>query len=623
MEKHAALARLGAGLVCAALLTAPLFGADDLHEAESAVAPPGGPWATVPEDETFRFVVIGDTRPSVRAVPPRTADFIRQIDEINLLRPDFVIDVGDLIIGDSDLKRQEAMWDEFDQIVKRFTVPLVLVVGNHDVWTPETLGIYRRRYGPTYFSFNHKGVHFIALDSEAMDEQGQVIDRITGEQMAWLRRDLAAHAGAKATFVFLHKPLWQDMYVKPTAAEHWWSDVHPLLARHGVDAVFAGHWHTYTKYPARDGVEYYVTGGGGAEVDADETVGGFFHYMFVTVRGRSWRTAVIKPDAVHPDTVVTSQNKQYLQGLDALENVRLAPSDKAQPLELAFRNAHGEPSTLTMSLKAAPGSGWKFTPELQTAVFNACATKTFRFAVSCDAMKAYPPPQYALKFSTKWVPADIILASHEATLRVVPFRTGVVRRTKQPPQIDGKLDDPCWEQAKALDEFVTLGDGLSAGAGTRVRLLRDERTLYLAAVCDEPHMESLKAEADQRDGDVVADDSLQFFFDADGDPATYVRVAVNSLAALYDARHAPSVSPSAAKHWNAPWQAAVAKGTGKWTVELAVELKHLSAAAPAPGGAWGFNVVRSRRAAGMENTCWSLCYDAFAEPENFGTLRFD
>jgi hypothetical protein len=234
-------------------------------------------------------------------------------------------------------------------------------------------------------------------------------------------------------------------------------------------------------------------------------------------------------------------------------------------------------------------------------------------------MKAYPPPQYALKL--KWL--DIILASREATLRVAPFRTGLVRRTTQPPQIDGKLDDPCWERAEVLDNFVTLGDGEAAGTGTGVRLVRDADTLYIAAVCDVPVGATVKAKAGQPEGDVVQDDSVQFFFDTDDDPATYLHVAVNALGAVYDARHAPGVGLADAKRWNASWRAAATRSPTQWTVEMAVDLKHLSAESPTLGSTWRFNAARSRPEADPERSCWSLCYETFCEPENFGTLRFD
>jgi len=286
----------------AVLLSQVLIGCTekDWYYQQPKVLDAGGPLARIPAQETFTFLVIGDTRTGVDV-------FKRHIEEINLLDPDFVIDVGDMIGGyTDDVGRIEAMWNEFDAIVHRFKVPLVMVVGNHDIWDPVSAEIYRRRYGETYFSFNHKGVHFVVLDSETLGENGSPTNRIAGEQLRWLADDLAKHKGARATLVFLHKPFWQDYHVGADSGKNWMKNVHPILAEHGVSGVFAGHVHKYLKFPTIDGVRYYITGGGGAGIGSDESAGDFHHYCLVTVRGRRWQVAVIRPGAVKPDTLVGS-----------------------------------------------------------------------------------------------------------------------------------------------------------------------------------------------------------------------------------------------------------------------------------------------------------------------------
>lgn len=89
------------------------------------------------------------------------------IEEINLLNPDFVVIVGDLIRGytsDNELLKKE--WEEFDRVVAGFRMPFHLVVGNHDVWDENSEEVFKDRYGKLYYSFDHKGSHFIVLDSE-------------------------------------------------------------------------------------------------------------------------------------------------------------------------------------------------------------------------------------------------------------------------------------------------------------------------------------------------------------------------------------------------------------------------------------------------------------------------
>ena len=214
-----------------------------------SAAGPAGPAAE--EGKAFRFSVMGDNRPRGEGgdVVTQPAEFHQAIREANLLRPDLVLVVGDLIMGytgDEDLIRRE--WDAFDEAVRGFTAPVRLVPGNHDIWDRQSKEIYRERYGPPYYSFLHEGCRFIVLDSEDLVQR----DRIAGEQLEWLEAELAKKA--RRTFVFLHKPFWRY----DEGSSNWNEDVHPLLKAAGVTAVFAGHWHYYEKSNTRDGVAYYI-----------------------------------------------------------------------------------------------------------------------------------------------------------------------------------------------------------------------------------------------------------------------------------------------------------------------------------------------------------------------------
>lgn len=246
--------------------------------------------------ERFNFVVIGDTGAD-------TSVFRRNIADINRLDPDFVIDIGDLIKGgESDPARINAMWDEFDEVIKDVQVPFIMVPGNHDIYSRVSEKIYYQRYGQTYFSFNYRNAHFIVLNSEALNDQGAAMEEIRGDQLEWLRADLAAHPEAALTFVFMHRPLWTG-----ATAAAWMASVHPLLARHRVAAVFAGHAHRYAKFPAVDGVQYYISGGGGSPTGTNEAAGEFHHFCFVSATPPHWKVAVIKTGSILPDTIVQAE----------------------------------------------------------------------------------------------------------------------------------------------------------------------------------------------------------------------------------------------------------------------------------------------------------------------------
>ena len=78
----------------------------------------------------FQFVVIGDRTGGAN----QEHTFKLAIDQLNLLRPEFVINVGDMIEGYSDDKADlNAEWDEVDAMLSELDMPFFRVPGNHDI----------------------------------------------------------------------------------------------------------------------------------------------------------------------------------------------------------------------------------------------------------------------------------------------------------------------------------------------------------------------------------------------------------------------------------------------------------------------------------------------------------
>jgi hypothetical protein len=104
--------------------------------------------------------------------------------------------------------------------------------------------------GEKWYSFDWGRVHFAALDTEE--------DYAT--QMAWLDADLAA-SSSPWKIVYLHRP--------PYSSGYHGSDTRlrdllaPVVERHHVQLVLAGHDHSYERMIPQNGVAYVVTGGGG------------------------------------------------------------------------------------------------------------------------------------------------------------------------------------------------------------------------------------------------------------------------------------------------------------------------------------------------------------------------
>src|SRR5262249_34276132 len=96
---------------------------------------------------------------------------------------------------------------------------------------------FRANFGATHYSFDHKGVHFIALDNVS-DPAGAV----GPEQMAWLASDLDKADRDAPVVVLAHRPLF-DLYPEWDWATKDGSQVVTVLERHPNVTVFYGHIH--------------------------------------------------------------------------------------------------------------------------------------------------------------------------------------------------------------------------------------------------------------------------------------------------------------------------------------------------------------------------------------------
>lgn len=125
-------------------------------------------------------------------------------------------------------------------------------------------------------------------------------------QLQWLDRELTA-SHAKWKVVAMHHPIHS-----PSSAG-WFSghsreillgdQLEPILTRHGVDIVFAGHNHFYARMVPQNGIRYFVSGGGGrgmyrykrdeGYVVEDEDRGKFHHFIHVRVSPERFEYCVV------------------------------------------------------------------------------------------------------------------------------------------------------------------------------------------------------------------------------------------------------------------------------------------------------------------------------------------
>ena len=225
-----------------------------------------------PAATNFEFVVIGDTRPRFKSESFRAFETL--IPRINASKPAFVINLGDLIYG-YGLRRKEKQWDRYEEVIKAFESPYRQLPGNHDIFSKDAREMYARRFGRFYESFDYGDCHFVLLNNCEEGRWGC----LGTTQLDWLKQDLRS-TSAQSVFVFLHFPVWEPERVAPKYHAFWRDTLHPLFRASRVKAVFGGHAHCYGPTREFDGIRYFVTGGGGAELLPDyRRAGGGHHFV--------------------------------------------------------------------------------------------------------------------------------------------------------------------------------------------------------------------------------------------------------------------------------------------------------------------------------------------------------
>jgi len=254
------------------------------------------------------FVVIGDVRiqEEVRPVIPYNDIFLNNIGQINILKPDNVFIVGDLIYGYTRNKDElNYQWNGFFKTISFLNSKYYLVNGNHDTSSNE-IGeeVFKNRIGELRWVKRFKNKLFIALNTEEISHVSEISD----EQFLFLKNALKKYKRVKYKFVMLHKPLWWNNYDE----NDWFKRIHPLLKKYKVKAVFAGHFHEY-EYRKIDGIEYIVTGGGGAELEDESYNGAIYHFLYAKESKKGIDFYIVSNRGLLKKDFVTPEKKERLK----------------------------------------------------------------------------------------------------------------------------------------------------------------------------------------------------------------------------------------------------------------------------------------------------------------------
>jgi len=246
------------------------------------------PWTNEQFDaanDKFTFAVFSDLTGG-----ERERVFEIAVAQLNLLRPEFIMNVGDLIDGGTEnLDEVAAQWDSFDERAERATAPVFYAGGNHDLTGSVLQGVWDERVGRRYYHFVYKNALFLVLDTEdntpertqeifeirkagidvymnegpeafAETEYANLPEKSSGnltvEQSSYFVDAISNNPDVRWTFLFLHKAPWER------AEETNFAAIEESLVNRPY-TVFNGHIHAY-EYMNRVGRDYIrlaTTGG--------------------------------------------------------------------------------------------------------------------------------------------------------------------------------------------------------------------------------------------------------------------------------------------------------------------------------------------------------------------------
>ena len=190
----------------------------------------------------FYFVQLSDTHwgfTGPAANPDAAVTLPKAVAAVNSLpiQPEFIVFTGDLTHTTDDPKERRRRLGEFKEIISKLKVQnLRFMPGEHD-GSLDYSQAFQEFFGATHYTFDYKGIHFIALDNVS-DPKGRLGDA----QLEWLEADITKQKPEARIVVFTHRPLFELYPQWDWTTRDGAQAVKILLQRPHV-TVFYGHIH--------------------------------------------------------------------------------------------------------------------------------------------------------------------------------------------------------------------------------------------------------------------------------------------------------------------------------------------------------------------------------------------
>ncbi len=230
-----------------------------------------------------KFLAYGDTRTN----PADHDNVCAAIVDAYMADPDYqslLLHVGDWTQYDDELGWTNEFFGLANAQTVMSQVPINGCRGNHE---NRDDAVNYAKYWPYpyvddyYWSFDYGPIHIAVVDQYVPYEPGSA-------QYTWLENDLAS-SNAEWKFLLMHQPAWSAETRSNEIAMQ--NTFQPLCLAYGVDIVFAGHSHFYTRCDV-DGVQHITTGGGGAPLNTPDPLFPYvvssaeaYHFCEIDIQG--------------------------------------------------------------------------------------------------------------------------------------------------------------------------------------------------------------------------------------------------------------------------------------------------------------------------------------------------
>lgn len=371
------------------------------------------PWTNLRfnnDPQNFQFALISD-----RTGGNRPGIFEEGIKKLNLMQPEFVLNIGDLLPGyttDTSIIRRD--WEEVNGIIAKLTMPFFYLPGNHDI-TNSTMGkVWEERFGSRYYSFVYKNCLFVVLDTN--DDRDF---NLSVKQKSYVLNAISSHSQVRWTFLLMHHPIWKYN------TDGRFQEIEEKLKGRNY-TVFAGHEHHYQQTKRNESNYIILSTTGAGNNLRGNYFGEFDHISWISMTGNGPVVANLRLDGILPENI--SNDQTAIMAKPMVENttfphVMLCNAGEAfshGTCYFSVKNSSQE--DMELHLDFFQQNQLKINQAVQTVVVGANSNKVIEVSFSSDIPISYDkisPVWYAweMKYSNPSFPAFMLKGKSSLTIK--------------------------------------------------------------------------------------------------------------------------------------------------------------------------------------------------------------